>query len=103
MKMQNDQGLLVRDNPGKSRFEIESEGEVAIAEYTVQDGVITFTHTYVPEQLGGRGLATRLAEGGLAAAREKGLKVIPECSVFVRYMQKHPETQDLAHSSVEGF
>lgn len=101
--MQNDQELLVQDNPEKSRFEIESEGAIAVAEYTVKNGVITFTHTYVPEQLGGRGLATRLAQGGLAAARERGLKVVPECSVFVRYMQKHPETQDLAHSSVEGF
>lgn len=100
--MSNDT-FTVRDNPAESRFELESEGALAVAEYTLKDGVITFTHTLVPEQLGGRGFATRLAEAGLASAREKGLKVVPECSVFVRYMQKHPETQDLAHSSVEGF
>jgi uncharacterized protein len=31
----------------------------------------------------------------LAAARTRGLKVIPICPLFAAYMQKHAEVQDL--------
>jgi predicted GNAT family acetyltransferase len=54
-----------------------------------------FTHTEVPEAHGGKGLGTALIRFGLAAARERGLKVIPICPFFAAYMQKHEEVQDL--------
>lgn len=52
-------------------------------------------HTFVPPALRGRGLATRLVEAGLAAARERGLKVDPACPTFAEYIDVHPETRDL--------
>jgi predicted GNAT family acetyltransferase len=54
-----------------------------------------FTHTEVPEEHGGKGLGTALIRAGLAAARTRGLKVIPICPFFAAYMQKHDEVQDL--------
>ncbi|HVY03848.1 MAG TPA: GNAT family N-acetyltransferase [Caulobacterales bacterium] len=89
--------MEVRDNVRAQRFEIEIEGQFAIAEYKLADGVITFTHTEVPAALGGRGLGTRLIRAGLDAARERGLKVIPECPFFAKYMREHAETHDLIH------
>lgn len=85
----------IRDNPGKHRFEVEVEGHTAIAEYKLGDGVITFTHTLVPEQLSGRGIGKALVLAGLAAARERGLKVKPVCDFFAGYMKTHPEQHDL--------
>jgi len=87
--------LEVHDNPARSRFEIEVDGLVSWAEYTLGEGTITFTHTLVPEKLRGRGIATRLVQAGLAAAQAQQRGVIPKCSMFSVYMQGHPETHAL--------
>ena len=86
----------VRDNEERKRFEIDlGDGTFAFAQYNLIPGKIMFTHTEVPEAHGGKGLGTALIRAGLAAARERGLKVIPICPFFAAYMQKHREVQDL--------
>lgn len=86
----------VRDNPGRNQFEIDlGNGEYAYAKYNLLPGAIRFYHTVVPESHGGQGLGTQLIKAGLAAARERGLKVIPICPFFRAYLKKHPEEQDL--------
>jgi uncharacterized protein len=87
--------INVVHNAEASRFEAQVEGLLAVAEYRLDPGAITFTHTRVPAELGGRGIATRLIEAGLAFARERGLEVIPLCSFVAAYMRKHPAVQDL--------
>jgi uncharacterized protein len=85
----------VHDNPEASRFEASISGQTAVAQYEMGPGVITFTHTRVPESLRGKGIANALAQVALAAARARGLQVIPKCTFFASYMRRHPETQDL--------
>jgi len=87
----------VRDNPEERRFEIVIGDQIAIAEYRLQEGGIMFTHTEVPESLGGRGLAKTLVRAGLKHAREHNLKVLPVCPFFAKYIAEHPEEQDLLH------
>jgi predicted GNAT family acetyltransferase len=89
------EAITVRNNPQAKRFEALVSGATATAQYEIASGVITFTHTLVPEALRGRGIANDLAKVALAAARERGLRVIPKCKFFAAYMKKHPETQDL--------
>ena len=89
-------GWTVRDNPERKRFEIELGGDaVAIAEYTLPEGIIMFTHTEVPPEHEGKGIGSALIRAGLKSARERGLKVIPICPFFAAYIQKHAEEQDL--------
>ncbi|MDM8358410.1 GNAT family N-acetyltransferase [Pandoraea communis] len=85
----------VQDNPAKHRFEYVSQGERAVAIYSLEGNVITFVHTLVPEALQGQGIARQLVLAGLASARERGLRVVPQCPVFAAYMRAHPETHDL--------
>ena len=86
----------IRDNEERKRFEIDlGDGSFAFAQYNLITGKIMFTHTEVPEEHGGKGLGTALIRAGLAAARERGLKVIPICPFFAAYMKKHEEVQDL--------
>jgi predicted GNAT family acetyltransferase len=94
--------IPVRDNRAADRFEIDIDGQVAFAQYVLAPDHIIFTHTEVPEALGGRGLATKLVEAGLASARQRGLSVIPRCSVFGRYMIKRPETHDLLAPEIKA-
>ena len=86
----------VVDNPARHRFEIDlGGGEFAFAAYNLLPGAIRFYHTEVPESHGGQGLGTALIKAGLAAARERGLMVIPICPFFRAYLKKHAEEQDL--------
>jgi predicted GNAT family acetyltransferase len=90
------EGPIVRDNPDRHQFEIElGDGEFAYAKYNLLPGAIRFYHTVVPESHGGQGLGTMLIRAGLAAARERGLKVIPICPFFRAYLKKHPDEQDI--------
>ena len=87
---------VVRDNPEQHRFEIDlGDGSVAIAEYTLPQGKIVFTHTEVPTSHEGQGLGSALIRFALASARARGLEVIPICPFFAAYMKKHVEEQDL--------
>ena len=68
---------------------------MAIANYRLAGGVITFTHTEVPAQAREHGIGSRLVAGALDAARARGLKVVPRCSFVKAYVDKHPEVHDL--------
>ena len=85
----------VRHNPAKSRFELEIDGALALAEYRLGNGVMTFIHTETPPALRGRGAASKLIHGALLAARAGGLKVRATCSFVVTYLERHPEFADL--------
>jgi len=87
---------VIRDNIERHRFEIDlGDGEFAFAAYNLLPGAIRFYHTVVPESHGGQGLGTALIKAGLAAARERGLKVIPICPFFRAYLKKHPDEQGI--------
>ncbi len=85
----------VHDNPAHHRFELEVEGHTAVAYYRLSPGVITFTHTEVPPELGGRGVGSKLARGALDLVRARGLKVVAQCPFIAGFMGKHPEFNDL--------
>ena len=86
---------VVRHNAGKSRYELEIDGHLALADYVLRDGVITFTHTESPPALAGKGAASKLIHGALVSAREQGLKVRATCSFVVAYLKRHREFADL--------
>jgi hypothetical protein len=49
------------------------------------------THTEVPAELEGRGIAAALVAAAMAHAKANGLKVEPLCSYVRAYMRRHPE------------
>ena len=85
----------VTDNAGKHRFELAVDGHIAATYYEIADGVITFVHTEVPPELGGKGIGSKLVGGALDQVREDGLKVIPQCAFVKAFIEKHPAFQDL--------
>lgn len=85
----------VRDNTNHHRFELVEDGHLAFAEYRLDGDVMTFTHTIVPPEIGGRGVASTLIGAALAQVRQRGLKVVPQCSFVAAYIQRHPEVSDL--------
>ncbi len=72
------------------RFTADAEGERAVLDYTLADGVMTITHTAVPRRIGGRGIAGDLMREALSAARNNGWRVVPACSYAAAYLERHP-------------
>ena len=87
--------LPITHNAAASRFETIVDGHLCVADYHLNDGVMTMTHTLVPPALEGRGIAAALVAAALAHARTAGLRVRPACSYVARYMQRHRDTLDL--------
>jgi predicted GNAT family acetyltransferase len=85
----------VRNNPVLHRFELDVDGHLAVAYYRPSPGAITFTHTEVPPELGGRGVGSNLVKGALELVRAQGLKVVSKCPFVSAYLGKHPEYNDL--------
>ncbi len=89
----------VQDSPERSRFELPVGGLLAFADYRLADGRLTITHVETPEALRGSGVASRLMQGVVDAARSRGLKVAPVCPYAVAFFKRHPESQDLLYGA----
>jgi len=88
--------LNIEHDTKTHRFETHIDGHTGYLEYEKQGvGVLDFTHTIVPKELGGRGVGSQLVKHGLDYAREHGFKVIPSCSFVDAYMNKHEDYQSL--------
>jgi predicted GNAT family acetyltransferase len=83
------------NNSEKHRYELAVEGHIAATYYKIVDRVITFIHTEVPPELGGKGIGSKLIRGALDQVRADGLKVIAECPFVKAFIDKNPNYQDL--------
>jgi len=90
-------------NTDLRRYEIWiGDEKVGHADYSVRPGEIHFVHTEVDPAHQGKNLAAILMRETLDDVRAKGKdKVVPVCSYVVRYMERHPETQDLLLNPIE--
>jgi uncharacterized protein len=94
-----DQNITILDVAEWARFEIHVDGKLAgFAEYRVEPGTITFTHTQIDEAYEGRGLAGTLVRAALDAARTRGLAVVPECPYVRRWIERHEDYQSLVQA-----
>jgi predicted GNAT family acetyltransferase len=88
--------MTVTDRPNELRYEIEVDGEVAgFINYRREEGVIEMVHTDVAPKWEGQGVGATLVQGALDDVRARGLKVRPYCPFVAKYIQRHPEYQDL--------
>lgn len=86
----------VRNDPGRTRYEIVVDGEVAgAAHYSVYEGSLVFDHTVIDEAYAGRGLAKVLARGALDDVRAHGHRIVPLCEFMAGFLAKNPEYDDL--------
>ena len=94
------QELTITHNQQHGRFEAPVEGHTAYASYRLQNNTLIFTHTFVPQALGGRGIGSALVKHVLNYAAQQGYRVDPQCSFVKIYIERHPAYQaiSLAHA-----
>jgi len=86
----------VRHNSQRHRFYIPlDEGEAHLDYERIDSQTVDYAHTFVSEELRGRGLAGHLVQQSLEHARDQGWRVIPSCPFVASYLKDHPEYQDL--------
>lgn len=87
--------LEVRHNSEHHRFESDVDGGLALVAYVIHGNEITFTHTEVPNESEGKGIAGKIVASAMAYAREAGLRVIPKCPYVASWLTRHHEYDDI--------
>lgn len=86
----------VKQNAEQDRFEVLVDGEVAgVIDYRRDGDTWVLPHTEVKPAYEGQGLAGELVRAALDQARAEGLTVDPQCPYVARWIQRHPDYQDL--------
>jgi uncharacterized protein len=83
------------NNKAENRFELHIGGQIAFLAYRLTPQEITLTHAETPQQMEGRGLGSKIVRAALEFARERGLKVVPQCPFVAWYIRQHQEFADL--------
>ena len=87
--------IAVTHNAAETRFEALVDGQLAICDYQIEGDRIVFTHTFVPSELRGRGVAQKLVRVALDYARTHSLKVVPACSYVAAFIARERGYQEL--------
>lgn len=80
----------VQHLPDSRRFETVVDGTRAFLTYERQGGTVAMTHTIVPPEIGGRGVAGELTRTAVGWARDEGLDIDPQCSYVRAWLSKNP-------------
>lgn len=98
--------LVVEDVPARQRYEATTAGDApalaGLIDYQHVAGSLALVHTEVLEDFAGQGVGSRLVRDVIADARERGLRVVPHCPFVVRWLEKHPDQQDVLAQPLAG-
>jgi len=92
--------IMVVKNEAGHRYEVWL-GEVlaGFSQYTLDDRLITFTHTQVADAYEGKGVASALIRGALDDVRAgASRRVRPLCPFVKAFIQRHEDPQDLLYA-----
>lgn len=85
----------VLHDAAEHRFRAVVDGVTCVLEYRMHGSVMTITHTGVPEEVGGRGIASALMQAAFDTARREGLRIVPACSYAQVWIARHPDYADI--------
>jgi predicted GNAT family acetyltransferase len=90
------ENILIK-NEVENQYEFHIGTFVAKIEYIRKGNRIYLTHTEVPAELEGQGIASDLVKKVLADIQQKELKVVPLCPFADKYIKRHPEWEFLIY------
>lgn len=88
---------MIVDAQAAHRYEAPVEGDLTgFLDYIEKPGRLALVHTEVLPGHEGQGIASGLVRFALDDARRRGLRVIASCPYVRAYVDRHPETHDIA-------
>jgi predicted GNAT family acetyltransferase len=86
----------VKHDEAAGKYYAMVDGRESVCEYRpAGEKTLNFSHTYVPPELRGKGIAEELVRQALEDVRERGFKVIPSCWYVRVYIDRHAQYRDL--------
>ncbi|GEP49624.1 N-acetyltransferase [Flavobacterium noncentrifugens] len=82
-------------NEAENQFEFDINGKTALIEYAIEGMKIYLTHTEVPSEFEGHGIASELVRQTLQHIKTQNLTVMPLCSFVAHYIDNHAEWHSL--------
>ncbi|MEL6237863.1 MAG: GNAT family N-acetyltransferase [Pseudomonadota bacterium] len=87
------------DAPHGGRYvaKVEGEADTGHLDWEPSDDpdIRVATHTIVPREIGGRGVAAQLVERLIADARSDGFRIVPQCWYVAKKFDENPDWADL--------
>lgn len=83
--------VAIQHDPDVRRFATAVDGSKAYLDYDRRGDTMTITHTWVPQEIGGRGVASDLVRAAFDHARQQGWKVQPQCAYAATWLQRHQD------------
>lgn len=95
----SDEVTITHEARGKGgRYIAQIEGEAHTGHLDWEpagDGVRVATHTIVPPEIGGRGVAALLVHRLIEDARVEGFTIVPQCWYVAKKFDKNPDWAEL--------
>jgi len=93
----------VQHDTKRHRFFLEVTGGTAELVYRrIDDRTVDLLHTTVPHEAAGQGIAGKLAKTAFTWARQAGVRLVPSCPFVQKWLERHPEEQDLVSVPTSG-
>ncbi|MBX2820355.1 MAG: N-acetyltransferase [Rhodothermaceae bacterium] len=87
--------LNIINNEKAKQYEADLGSAKAKIEYIPTKKMIVFTHTEVPREYEGQGVANKMIRHVLDEARENNMQVHPMCPFVKLFIRRHPEYLDI--------
>jgi uncharacterized protein len=88
--------LTVQHDEQAGKYKAVVDGYESVCEYRpAGERTLDFCHTFVPQELRGRGIADELVRHALDDVLARGYKVVPSCWFVRAYIQRHAKYQPL--------
>jgi len=76
-------------------LEMNVDGNIAIIEYELSDGILKLIHTEVPPESEGKGVGSAIVLKALNYAKENNFKIVPICPFVQAYLKRHPQWNEI--------
>lgn len=86
----------LQDSGGRYVATVQGETHQGYLEWEPRgENIRVATHTIVPQEIGGRGIAGMLVQQLIMDARENGFSIVPQCSYVAKKFAENPDWADL--------
>jgi predicted GNAT family acetyltransferase len=93
--MKPNSSIEITNNTVNNQFETLVEGHKGEMVYRLRDNKIYLMHTWVPKEIGGKGIAAALALHALKHADQNGLEPVIYCPYVRLFVARHPDWKEM--------